>query len=74
MEKMPAVDFGPKVDKEVERIETPEKLTEKDEETLFEYKRDMEVEGLSSGRIFKLLCHTRKVAERLGDKNQLDAT
>ncbi|MFW5933075.1 MAG: hypothetical protein ACOCSH_02915, partial [Candidatus Hadarchaeota archaeon] len=32
---MPAVDFGPKVDQEVERIETSEKLTEKDKETLF---------------------------------------
>ncbi|MFP4006202.1 MAG: hypothetical protein ACLFUR_05760 [Candidatus Hadarchaeia archaeon] len=60
---MPAVDFGPKVDEEVERIETSEKLTEKDKETFFEYKRDMEVEGPSYGRIFKLLCHTRKIAD-----------
>lgn len=71
---MPAVDFGPKVEKEVERIRSSDGLTERDREVLLEYKRDMEVDGLSDGRIFKLLCHTRKIAERLGDRNLVDAT
>ncbi len=62
-----------KVKREVERIENSDGLTDQDVDTLMEYKRDMEIKGLSLNRIHKVLYQTRKIACRL-DKNLADAT
>ncbi|KXB05013.1 hypothetical protein AKJ50_01815 [candidate division MSBL1 archaeon SCGC-AAA382A13] len=71
---MPTVDYGPKVKGEVRRIKNSESLNQEDRDLLHEYKRDLEVEGLSDSRIFKLLIHTRKYAEKLDGKSLADAT
>ncbi|KXB01605.1 hypothetical protein AKJ41_00975 [candidate division MSBL1 archaeon SCGC-AAA259O05] len=71
---MPTVDYEPKVRKEVRRIKNSKSLTREDRDLLLEYKRDLEVEGLSDARIFKLLIHTRKFAERLDGKGLAGAT
>lgn len=63
---MPVVDYEPKVEREVERIKGSARLAERDKEILLRYKRDLEAEGLSKGRILKILVHTRKLAEELG--------
>jgi len=71
---LPTVDYGPKVEREVERIRKSKGLTERDREVLLRYRRDLEVEGLSKGRIFKVLIHTRRYAEELDGKSLVDAT
>ncbi|GAI45877.1 unnamed protein product, partial [marine sediment metagenome] len=71
---MPTVDYGPKVEREVERIRKSGGLTGRDREVLLRYRRDLEAEGLSEGRIFKVLIHTRKHAEELGGRSLADAS
>ncbi|KXA94902.1 hypothetical protein AKJ36_02010 [candidate division MSBL1 archaeon SCGC-AAA259I07] len=71
---MPTVDYGPKVKGEVRRIKNSESLIQEDRDLLHEYKRDLEIEGLSDSRIFKVLIHTRKYAERLDGKSLAEAT
>lgn len=71
---MPTVDYGLKVEREVERIRKSGGLTGRDREILLRYWRDLEAEGLSKGRIFKVLIHTRKHAEELGGRSLADAS
>jgi len=71
---MPTVDYGPKVEDEVRRIASSGRLTERDRKTILEYKRDLEVRGLSKGRIFKILIHTRKFAEELHGTSLVSAS
>ncbi|KXA90948.1 hypothetical protein AKJ63_02060 [candidate division MSBL1 archaeon SCGC-AAA259D18] len=70
---MPTVDFRPKVEREINRIKSSGDLAERDREVLLEYARDLKIEDPSPGRIFKVLVHTRKFAERLDGKGLADA-
>lgn len=70
---MPVIDFRPRVDDEVERIKTSEKLSNRNRDLLLDYKQDMKIDGLSHSRIYKVLVHTKKLAEQL-DGVDLDET
>lgn len=71
---MPIHDFESRIRGEVGRIESSDNLTDKDVEILLRYKRDMEVQGLSDSRIYKVLYQTRKLAEQLDERSLADAT
>ncbi len=62
---MPAVDYGPKLVREEERIRSSDGLSELDRETLLDYKRDLEVQDYSKDRIYKLLNYLKIIAEHV---------
>lgn len=64
---MPSKDYDSCLKSLTEQIKQSEML-EENREKILEYKRDMEVQDLSSARIYKLLVYLKKIAEHIDFK------
>lgn len=59
------IDFGPRVEREVKKIQSDEELCGKNRELLLEFKRDLKLDDLSDAYVHKVLTHNRIMAEQL---------